>query len=156
MATITKRNNSYEIRVSCGYDLSGKQVRVSKTWTPPPNLTQKQTEKELARQVVLFEEQVRTGQFINNNIKFETLAKQWLQQVELEGNLKPLTINKYKQMQERTYKAIGYLKITEINRIHIQRFINSLTKQERTTFTNLYFYRQKTEETHAVQELPLS
>ena len=128
MATVTKRNNSYEIRVSCGYDLSGKQVRVSKTWTPPPNLTQKQTEKELARQVVLFEEQVRTGQFINNNIKFETLAKQWLQQVELEGNLKPLTINKYKQMQERTYKAIGHLKITEINRIHIQRFINSLTK----------------------------
>lgn len=119
MAIITKRNNSYEIRVSCGYDLSGKQVRVSKTWTPPPNLTPKQTEKELARQVVLFEEQVRTGQFINNNIKFETLAKQWLQQVELEGNLKPLTINKYKQMQERTYKAIGYLKITEINRIHI-------------------------------------
>lgn len=76
----------------------------------------------------MFEEQVRTGQLINNNIKFETLAKQWLQQVELEGNLKPLTINKYKQMQECTYKAIGHLKITEINRIHIQRFINSLTK----------------------------
>lgn len=77
---------------------------------------------------MLFEEQVRTGQFVNNNIKFETLAKKWLQQVELEGNLKSLTINKYKQMQERTYKAIGHLKITEINRIHIQRFINSLTK----------------------------
>lgn len=121
--------NSYELRVSCGYDDNGKQVRVSKTWTPPPHLTTKQIQKELQRQAFLFEEEVRSGQFINSNIKFKAFAEQWFEQIELEGNLKPLTIDKYKKLRERTYKALGHLKMTEINRIHIQRFINNLAKE---------------------------
>ncbi len=32
-------------------------------------------------------------------------------------------------MRERTYKALGHLKMTEINRIHIQRFINNLAEK---------------------------
>lgn len=129
MATIRERKNSYEIRVSCGYDINGNQIRQSMTWTPPPHLTPKQIQKELQRQAFLFEEEVRTGQFMSGNIKFETFADQWFEQTELEGNLKPLTIDKYKKMRERTYKALGHLKMTEINRIHIQRFINNLAEK---------------------------
>ena len=32
MANITKRGNSYSIRVSAGYDASGKQIMKSMTW----------------------------------------------------------------------------------------------------------------------------
>ena len=59
MATIQKRNGSYIIRVSCGYDVKGKQIRQSMTWTPLPNMTKKQIEKELIRQATLFEESVK-------------------------------------------------------------------------------------------------
>ena len=64
----------------------------------------------------------------NRNIKFEPFARQWLEQIELERNLKPLTIDKYKKMQERVYKAIGHLKLAEITRMQIQRFINNLAQ----------------------------
>lgn len=135
MATVTKRKGSYRISVSCGYDLSGKQIRQSMTWTPSPSMTEKQIKKELARQTALFEEAVKTGQFMNGNIKFEAFANEWLAQTELEGNLKPLTVNKYKQLRERTYKALGHLKMSDINKVHIQRFINSLAESGENKLT---------------------
>lgn len=54
MATIRKRGNTYQIRVSCGYDILGNQVIQNKTWTPDKNMSPKQIEKELNRQAILF------------------------------------------------------------------------------------------------------
>ena len=45
MATIRKRGKSYQIRVSCGYDVNGNQVERSMTWKPDPKMTEKQIEK---------------------------------------------------------------------------------------------------------------
>lgn len=42
MASIRKRKNSYDIRVSCGYDVNGKQKFKQMTWTPPDGMTPKQ------------------------------------------------------------------------------------------------------------------
>ena len=61
MASYYKRGNSYVIRVSCGYDTNGKQVYQSMTWKPDKEMTAKQVEKELTRQVVLFEEKCKSG-----------------------------------------------------------------------------------------------
>ena len=61
MATITKRNKSYRIKVSCGYDCNGKQVIQSMTWTPKEGMSEKQIQKELNRQAVLFEEACMKG-----------------------------------------------------------------------------------------------
>ena len=44
MANITKRNNRYSIRVSCGYDVSGKQIFQTMTWTSEKGMTKKQIE----------------------------------------------------------------------------------------------------------------
>lgn len=55
MATIRKRGNSYQIRVSCGYDTSGNQVIQTMTWKPADGMNKK-IEKELNRQAVMFEE----------------------------------------------------------------------------------------------------
>lgn len=128
MPTITKRNGSYIIRVSCGYDVSGKQIRQSMTWTPQPNMTEKQIKKELTRQATLFEEAVKTGQVINKGIKFETVAEEWLEQIKREGNLKRSTIERYENVKKRIYPAFGHLKISNINAMQIQRFINELAE----------------------------
>ena len=55
MATIRKREYSYQIRVSCGYDIYGRQIVRTKTWKPSSKMTPKQLEKELNKQAVLFE-----------------------------------------------------------------------------------------------------
>lgn len=128
MATIQKRNGSYVIRVSCGYDVNGKQVRQSMTWTPSPNMTKKQIDKELNRQATLFEEAVKTGQIINSGIKFETVAEEWLAQIIREGNLKQSTIERYQTVKGRIYTAFGHMKICNIKAMQIQRFINDLAE----------------------------
>lgn len=77
MATVQKRSNSYKITVSCGYDTSGKQIRKTMTWSPAPNMTAKQIEKELERQKVLFEERRQSGMFVDGKIKLSDFAELW-------------------------------------------------------------------------------
>ena len=45
MANIRKRGNTYQIRVSCGYDTKGEQIMQTMTWKPPEGMTAKQAEK---------------------------------------------------------------------------------------------------------------
>lgn len=78
MATFRKRGNSYQIRVSCGYDTSGKQVIQTMSWKPTIGMKDKQIENELQNQVVLFEKNAKavrshpTSSFkalLNNGLK---------------------------------------------------------------------------------------
>ncbi len=74
MATVRKRGNTYQIRVSCGYDTKGNQIIQTKSWKPDEGMTSKQIEKELQRQTVLFEESCKIGQ-TTASVKFETFAE---------------------------------------------------------------------------------
>lgn len=126
MANITKRKNSYLIRVSCGYDVSGKKMMQTMTWKPEPGMTERQIQKELNRQAVMFE-QACQGKQIVNTLKFEELAEEWFTQYAAVKQ-KTQTISRIKQLRERTYKAIGHLRIDKITPRHIQNFINELSK----------------------------
>ena len=70
MANITQRGKSYFLTVSCGYDSHGKQIRKTKTWTPDDKMTNKQIEKELQRQAVIFEEQIKSGTYVDDRVPF--------------------------------------------------------------------------------------
>lgn len=62
MATIRKRpNGTYEIKVSCGYGVDGKQRNQYKSYKPEPGMTPRQIEKEVQRQAILFEEDCKRG-----------------------------------------------------------------------------------------------
>ena len=63
MATIRKRKNgSFEIKVSCGYDIYGRQHNQYKSYYPEPGMTPRQIDKEVNKQAVLFEEECKKGQ----------------------------------------------------------------------------------------------
>lgn len=128
MATVTKRGDSYRIRASAGYDASGRQVTKSMTWKPEPGMTKRQIENELNRQKTLFEDKIKGGQYATEQVKFEVLAREWMAQTELEGNLKKSTINRLKQTQERTFASLGHLYMHKITTRQIQAFINSLSE----------------------------
>ena len=47
MASIRKRGNSYQITVSKGYDIVGKKLLETTTFTPDPSWGKRQAEREL-------------------------------------------------------------------------------------------------------------
>jgi len=129
MATIRKRGNSYQIRVSCGYDTSGNQVEQSMTWKPDKNMTEKQIQKELNRQAVMFEEACMNGQ-ITTAMKFQDFAEQWFKEYA-EIKLKTQTIRCYHITESRVYKAIGHLRMDKITTRTIQKFVTQLTHEKK-------------------------
>ena len=124
MATIRKRGNTYQIRVSCGYDTSGNQVIQTTTWKPEPNMTARQAEKEVQKQAMLFEEKCLKGQ-ITANVKFETFAEQWFEEYA-KLNLRHTSYERMRQLTQRVYPAIGHLRLDKITGRHVQQFINDL------------------------------
>lgn len=124
MATIRKRGNTYQIRVSCGYDSKGNQVIQTTSWKPEPNMTARQAEKEVQRQAMLFEDKCLKGQ-VTANVKFEEFAEQWFEEYA-KLNLRNTSYERMRQLTNRVYPAIGHLRIDKITGRHIQQFINDL------------------------------
>ncbi len=127
MATIQKRNGSYSIRVSCGYDTKGKQIIQSMTWKPSEGMTPKQIEKELKRQSVLFEEACMKG-FQSKAVKFETFCEEWFEDYA-KTNLRNTTYERLLQLRGRIYPVIGHIRMDKITPRQIQAFVNSLSKE---------------------------
>ncbi len=127
MATIRKRGDSYQIRVSVGYDTKGNHKEQAMTWKPEPGMTQRQIEKELNRQAVMFEEACMHG-YKASAVKFEELSEEWFEEYA-KPNLRSTTYERMLQLRHRVYPAIGHLRIDKITARHLQGFVNSLAKE---------------------------
>ncbi len=127
MASYYKRGNSYVIRVSCVYNAAGKQVYQSMTWKPDVGMTEKQIEREVNRQAVLFEENCKKG-YQSKVVKFEEFAEEWFAEYA-KPNLRNTTYNSMYHRRLRIYKAIGHIRMDKLTARQIQVFINSLSKE---------------------------
>lgn len=130
MASIIKRNKSYFIAVSCGYDHNGRQIRRTMTYTPDKNMTEKQVQKEVQRQAVLFEEQVRNGQVSSDGrLKLADYVPMYLETAK--QRLSPYVFERYTHiMNIGIVPALGHMKLKDIRPVHIQRFIDDLSKRD--------------------------
>ena len=102
------------------------KVTQKMTWTPDPKMTEKQIEKELQRQAILFEEECKHGQIVSA-IKFEAFAEEWFEEYG-KLNLKSTTYTRQRQLTKRVYAAIGHIRLDKLTTREIQKFINSLAK----------------------------
>lgn len=127
MASARQKGRGYEIRVSMGCDMNGKKIVKYKTWVPDKNYTPKQLEKELERQKMLFEEEVKTGNCANSNIKFEPYSKIWIKDYG-EQNLVPKTLSRYCEYLKRINKAIGHIKLKDLQPLHLNAFYRNLAE----------------------------
>lgn len=125
MPTIQKRGDTYRITVSAGYDAKGRQIRKSTTWKPAPGMTAKQVQKELDRQAVLFEEKVKSGRCLDGNIRFQDFAERWFEDYAKE-HLRIRTYGEYVRMKERTYQAIGHIRLDKLQPHHLLEFYKQL------------------------------
>ncbi len=126
MANVRKRGNSYQIRVSAGYDSEYRQVINTKTWKPTPGMTERQIEKEVARQAIMFEEYCKKG-IVTVNVKFKEFAEKWLNDFA-RVNLKKTTFQRMKNTTIRVYAAFGHLRVDSITRGQIQAFVDDMAK----------------------------
>ena len=127
MATARPKGRGYEIRVSMGCDMNGKKIVKSKTWVPDKKYTPKQLEKEIERQKMLFEEEVKTGNCANSNIKFQPYSEIWIRDYG-EQNLAPKTLSRYREYLKRINKAIGHIKLKDLQPIHLNAFYRNLAE----------------------------
>ena len=92
MATIRKRGNSYQIRVSCRYDTSGNQVVQTVSWKPADGMNKKQIEKELQKQAILFEDKCMKGQ-VTAISSFRTLPSSGLRSMRNStSEIRPMSV----------------------------------------------------------------
>lgn len=115
MATITKRGNTYRIKVSLGYDLNGKQIVKSTTFKPPEKVTEGKAKKLAQTFAFEFEQQCRGMTSLNENMRFSELAN-WYFENYAPNELKPITIYNYRsQLNNHIMPVIGHLKLKDIS-----------------------------------------
>ncbi|MGI6696657.1 MAG: tyrosine-type recombinase/integrase [Christensenellales bacterium] len=129
MASVRKRKNgSYQIRVFCGLNSKAQRIDKSMTWTPPEGMTQRQIEKELERQKVLFEQEVKSGNYYDGNMSFEMLSQKWMNEYAKQ-KLAPKTVTSYEYLLKRINKAIGHKKLKNIKPLHLNSFYSNLKEE---------------------------
>lgn len=126
MATIQKRGKSYSIRVSCGYDINGRQIIRSMTWRPEAGLSNLQVEREVKRQAVLFEERCHTGQVLTGKVRFADFIDLWMRDYA-EKQVRPTTFARYRSMLPRINAALGHMRLDRIQPHHLLEFYNTLS-----------------------------
>ncbi len=139
MASIEKRVSkngdvSYRIKCSLGFDIYGNRIIKRMTFKPEPEMTEKQIQKELNRQAILFEEECKQeqehmpGDSINRKVTFRELSEEWLDLTTTTKSQKISSIERLKGCRERLYKVFGDIDISKVNFRMIQRFILELSK----------------------------
>ena len=129
MASIRMRNGTYQITVSCGYDVKGKKLLETTTFTPDPAMSPKKQEKAAKEFAVLFEQRVKNGLAMDGRkLTLEEFANRWLSEYA-EINLQPGTVCKYREeLRDKILPALGHLKLTEIRPHTLNTFYLSMRK----------------------------
>ena len=127
MASVRKRGNSYQITVSNGRDLTGKQLIETATFTPDPQRTDKQNQKALEKFIFEFEEKVKSGKFLDGEkLTFSKFTEKWLNEyaaVQLERT----TVDIYKiLLSVHILPVIGHLKLARIQPVHLNSMYNDM------------------------------
>ena len=128
MATIRKRGKSYLIRAYCGYAIDGKQIEKTMTYKPLPGMTEKQAEKQAQKIAFEFEQKCQNGLILDNNIKFADFAEKWFKEYA-QKQLKAKTVHSYKELFVNVNKALGHLKLSNIQPFHLIEFYNNLAEE---------------------------
>lgn len=127
MASITKRGNTYRIRVSNGRDSQGQQLFESTTFTPDPARTEKQNQKALEIFTLKFEEQVKSGKYLDGEkLTFAAFSDIWLKEYAGE-RLAPATLRMYRGLlRDHIIPAIGTVKLSKLQPRTLNQLYNKL------------------------------
>ena len=131
MASIRKRGSSYLLVVSMGYDYKGNRIKPKqRTVHPPEGLTNKQKEKWLNEQAILFERECKgLPQEVDRSITLAKYTELWLREIA-PGKLAKSTLARERQDIDRFLPVLGNLKLTELRPEHFRQLYADLRKKK--------------------------
>ncbi|WP_303825930.1 site-specific integrase [Ruminococcus flavefaciens] len=139
MANISERKDkngnviSYRIRVSRGYGAKGEKLKpYEMTYKPEKGMTKRQIEKELQRQVTLFEEECKNGNISNApNMKLSAFVPMYL---DIKKDiLAPRTLETYTKIcNNLIIPLLGHIKLIDLKPAHVQQFIKHIQNNSKT------------------------
>ena len=131
MPSIKKRGDSYRIMVSLGYDMEGKQVRKTTTFTPPEGVTPGKAEKLAISYAHEFEKRCMGMVNMNENIRFSELHDWYFDQIAVH-KLKPMTLYGNKELMKLyVLPYLGNMKLKDINTARIDALFSELYRHGR-------------------------
>jgi len=137
MANITKRGNSFRIRVYAGVDGNGKKITKSTTFTPPTGATEKQAAKLAQEYAFKFERECKDYTQLDENMLFSELAD-WYFDNYATAELKESTLYTYKgQYNNHIKPKLGHLKLKKITTPKLTELMKSYDLNP-TTVKKLY------------------
>lgn len=127
MASIRERNGNYQITVSCGYDIHGKKLRETTTFTPDPSLTPKKRQKAVEDFAREFERQVLSGAAMDGHkVTLLEFVNRW-ETDYAAAKLEPGTVEHYMQeLNGKVLPALGHLKLSDLRPTTLNSFFLSL------------------------------
>lgn len=126
MPSVKKRGKTFRIMVSMGYDMSGKQIRKTTTFTPPDGVTDGKAEKLAKAYAYEFEKQCRGMTNFDENIRFHELFEWYYDQIA-PNKLKEYTLETSRYILEAyVLPYIGNMKLKDINTARIDALFNEL------------------------------
>lgn len=141
MATITKRGASFRIKVSLGYDINGKQIVKSTTFSPPQGTSPKKAEKLAQEYAFEYERHCKGYIELNENMRFSELAE-WYFENYAPNELKEGTVYNYKSAYERHIAPVlGNMKVKDITTPKLTQFVQSI-KLNPETVRKIYVITQ--------------
>lgn len=131
MPSIKKRGDTFRIMVSLGYDMDGKQIRKTTTFTPPDNVTPGKAEKLAMAFAYEYEKRCQGMTNFNENIRFSELHDWYYEQIAIH-KLKPMTYYGNRELMKLyVLPYLGNMKLKDINTARIDALFNELYKHGR-------------------------
>ena len=125
-----KRNETYKIIVSCGYE-NGKHIRRQTTFVPPKGLTAKQEKKAVLEFAEQYERKIKGGANIQyTKMTFKSFCYDLYTKNHLE-TLKPKTASGYQTiMESRLIPYFGDMLLRNITPLDIRSWLSSLERKD--------------------------
>lgn len=119
---IIQRGNTYRFTVYLGYDVNGKQIRKTTTFTPPPGLTERKADKLAKEEYVNFSNRCKGLFNLKENMRFSELVEEYFR-LYAPSNLKPVTAYNYeKHINYHYMNYFGNKKLKDITTATISHF----------------------------------
>ena len=122
---IVQRGDSYFFTAYLGYDMNGKQIRKTATFTPPSGMTQRKADALAKENYIEFKNRCKGMSTLNESMRFKDLVEEYLK-VYTPNRLKPITAYNYEKMINYHFiDAFGNKKLKDISTALLTSFFNT-------------------------------
>lgn len=130
MASIRKRGKGYQVTVSNGRDIHGKQIIETATFIPDPDKTDKQNQRALERFAMDFEDKVKSGQLLRGEkMTYKEYIDLWMAEYA-HKQMEQTSIERCESsLNNIILPALGHLKVSSIQPLHLQKLYGDMLEQ---------------------------